>query len=425
MQNVLIITYYWPPSGGSGVQRWLKFANYLPENGWHPIILTPENPQFDLLDPSLEEEVDPMIEVLKLPIWEPYHLFNRLRGNKPAAGQGHTSMPGWAKFIRGNVFIPDPRVFWKKPVLRFMHEYLKTRQINYIITTGPPHSIHLIGKSLHKKYNIPWLADFRDPWSTWDMLDQFGVMAPVRALHRRLERKVVQSADVVLTVSGTWAAELQDMYGRDVAVIPNGFDPSDFPVTDGRQPDKFVMAHFGLLNAFRYDPVFWQVLDDLAADQPQFAESLEIRLYGNVDQDVADKLHRYSNLSGRIMLMGTVSHQEVVKAYQEAAVLLLFMNNSSNAAGHIPGKLFEYLAARRPVLALGDPSGDTAGILSKTNAGDTIAWGNTGDLNNTIMRRFRDFMENRDLLVNEEALKAYTRQSQTSRLARLMDSDEK
>ncbi|MEJ2006086.1 MAG: glycosyltransferase, partial [Cyclobacteriaceae bacterium] len=241
MKSVLIITYYWPPSGGSGVQRWLKFANYLTAMGWHPIIVTPENPQFELRDTSLEREVHPDIEVLKLPIWEPYQVFDKIRGGEKHE-QGHTSIAPWAKFIRGNFFLPDPRIFWKRPVLKFLSEFLKQREVDFIISTGPPHSMHLIARNLKKKFGIPWLADFRDPWGSWDMLDEFRTTRLARSMHRSLERKVMNEADIVLTVSNTWAREMSDEFGREVEVITNGYDTRDFKNLEIKGDGKFRVA---------------------------------------------------------------------------------------------------------------------------------------------------------------------------------------
>ena len=283
MKTVLIITYYWPPSGGSGVQRWLKFTRYLGSFGWHPVVLTPETPQFDSKDSSLENEVHADTEVLKLPIWEPYHLVRKLKGEKqPDQGSTSTTTSYWMKRVRGNLILPDPRIFWKTPAVRFLKEYLKNRPVDAIITTGPPHSMHLIGRSIHRKLGIPWLVDFRDPWSTWDMLEEFHTGKLARNYHGKLERSVVRHANAVMTVSDTWAREISDRYNKPVHVITNGFDPVDFQDNARQRPDKFRLMHFGLINEFRHTPVFWEALAETVAQVPEMKDVLEVypRPYG-------------------------------------------------------------------------------------------------------------------------------------------------
>lgn len=213
MKRVLIITYYWPPSAGSGVQRWLKFSKYLPEFGWQPVIFTPENPDFSLQDESLKQEVDKHTEVLKFPIWEPYHLFRTLKkqGPKDTASILEYKDPGLldqlAVWLRGNLLIPDPRLFWIKPSVKFLEGIWEQNDFKAIITTGPPHSMHLLGRNLKRKTGIPWLADFRDPWSTWEFLDTLKLSGFARKKHQKLERSVFEEADRLVTISPTFQKE--------------------------------------------------------------------------------------------------------------------------------------------------------------------------------------------------------------------------
>lgn len=420
MKTVLIITYYWPPSGGSGVQRWLKFANYLTELGWHPIVVTPENPQFDLHDPSLERDVNGDIEVLKLPIWEPYQVFDRIRGSAKHE-QGHTSIAPWAKFIRGNFFLPDPRIFWKRPVVKFLGEYLKQRNVDFIISTGPPHSMHLIARKLKKRFKIPWLADFRDPWSGWDMLKEFHTTKLARSVHNRLEQKVMQEADVVLTVSSTWAREMETRHKRKVEVITNGFDEKDFPGSKVKGPDKFRVSHFGLINEFRYAPEFWNMLNSLCAANMEFANDLEIDLYGVTDHNVRSKLEDLGGLKDSLNFHGSVSHDKVLGAYKDAAIVLLFMNQSDNAGGHIPGKLFEYLAAGRPILALGDPDGDAAQIINYTDSGVVINYGDVNAIQKQLMEWYDCYRSNTLSAGNEQKIQEFSRKELAAQLVELLD----
>src|SRR5688572_9799464 len=215
-KKVLIITYYWPRSGGSGVQRWLKFAKYLPQLGWEPYIFTPENPSVTIRDESLLKDVPAEAEVIRFPIWEPYEYFFKISsamsqqksGSAPdlVATKNKSLFQKISTFVRGNFFIPDPRVFWVTPSVKFLHDFLKEREIRTIITTGPPHSLHLIGLKLKKKDpSLQWLADFRDPWSEWGLLDSLNISPLARTLHRRLEKKVLKGADKIITITPFYA----------------------------------------------------------------------------------------------------------------------------------------------------------------------------------------------------------------------------
>lgn len=423
MKKVLIITYYWPPSGGGGVQRWLKFAKYLPEFSWEPIIFTPENPDFDNKDETLLKDVSQELEVLKLPIWEPYHLFAKVnKGKKMKQGvvNDHGSkslMTKLALFIRGNFFIPDPRRFWVKPASDFLVRFIQDNDIEAIVTTGPPHSMHLIGLNLKKRTGIKWLADFRDPWSKWDMLDNFSLTSIARWRHKRLEKKVLTKADQIVTVSETWAGELNSIVDRGYKVITNGFDESDFENKPRKQSETFVISHFGLINHFRNPANFWKAVKQLAV-QPELASRIKVQLYGTIDQSIIDFIKSDEILKPLVEFKKPVSHEEVLKAYSESDLLLLLLNDSKNAKGHIPGKLFEYMASQRPILALGPEEGDSAQIINQTNTGNVYHWDNLEGIKGQLEKYLKGEVE---LLVDQAQLIKYSRKSTTSDLAQLLD----
>lgn len=423
MKKVLIITYYWPPSGGGGVQRWLKFAKYLPEFGWEPVIFTPENPDFDIQDESLLKDVNSELEVIKFPIWEPYSMFAKVNKGKNLK-QGlvsSDSKKSWltnlALFIRGNFFIPDPRRFWVKPSVKFLSRIIEDNQINVVITTGPPHSVHLIGLGLKKKLGVKWLADFRDPWSKWDMLDQFKMTSLVRGIHRRLERKVLANADEVLTVSETWAKEFKDLYSRKYHVITNGFDADDFKVGKSEPVnDQYVVSHFGLINEFRNPVNFWKAVKKVISNNPE--RKFKINLFGTISPEISSILELDEILKNVVELKSPVSHDQVLKEYQKSDVLLLLLNNTENAQGHIPGKLFEYMASGKTVLALGPVTGDSAEIINKTGIGKVLDWQDEKGLENAL----NEVLDGSKLTRNQEAIDKYTRKSLTHDLAKVLDS---
>ena len=430
MKKVLIITYYWPPSGGGGVQRWLKFSKYLPENGWQPVIFTPESPEFSVHDTSLEKEVNPQTEIIKCPIWEPYNLFKFLMGKKKEEKVNtgllfddsrlgfRTRVSLW---IRGNLLIPDPRVFWIRPATRFLSNYLKNNPVDAIVTTGPPHSTHLIGFNIFKEFNISWIADFRDPWSQIDYLDIFRPSWRARAKQKKLEHRVITNASIVLTVSRNWGDKLKRLGAKRVEVITNGYDEDDFKDFKNRPAqDKFRIYHTGIINTFR-NPVFiWQGLAELCSENLQFAEDLEISLIGIKDKSVIDSIKQFDNLFEKTSFIHYMPHAILIREYEKASVLLLLLNDTKNVKGHIPGKFFEYLASAKPIICICPKDGDCARILYECHAGITI---NNNDMK-VFKEKVHDYYESfkrKQMHLRNPSVKKYSRKELTKNLVVLLN----
>jgi glycosyltransferase involved in cell wall biosynthesis len=378
MKRVLIITYYWPPAGGGGVMRWLKMSKYLPEWGWQPVICTPENPDPSVLDESLLQEVPPVAEILKVPIWEPYDLYRKLSG-KPKTVKfkaGHiseASKGSWkdklAVFIRGNFLIPDPRLFWVDPAYRFLKKYLKENPVDLIVSTGPPHSMHLVALKLKKSFlSVPWLADFRDPWTDIDFYHQLKLTRLADKIHHRLEMKVLIRADVVTVVSPDIRRTTEALCGKTVHVVYNGFDPEDFGDIDPMDNHNFIISHFGAFNRDRNPSALWKALAKLSAEIPDFRKKLKLRLIGQTDLTIINELEQ-SGLSAQLEITPHLDHKPGLKLLGQSSVLLLPLNDSPNARGILPGKMFEYLALGRSILALGPQNSDCEDIMLRTRAG--------------------------------------------------------
>ena len=375
MKKVLIISYYWPPSGGSGVQRWLKFAKYLPNNNWQPIIYTPENPNFGVKDEGLLKDISSDVIVWKQPIWEPYNLKERFFGKSienQSAGiiaNRRSFKNKFFNWVRGNFFIPDPKVFWVKPSIKYLQEKIVEEKINYIITTGPPHSMHLIGLGLKKAIPaLKWIADFRDPWSELDILNEFHLSRFSKNKHKILERDVLKNADVALTVSETWVNDLQRLGASNVKLITNGYDSCDFNYKL-KKTNKFIIGHYGLINHLRNPVNLWRVLDRLCGQNKSFGANLEIHLAGYIDSDILAQIQSFDSLKDKFKYLGYLTHDEVLAEYQNASILLLLLFDSQSGVGNYPGKLFEYFAAKKPILALGPHNSDVAQLIKRTNSG--------------------------------------------------------
>lgn len=375
-KKVLIIAYYWPPSGGSGVQRWLKFVKYLPSYGWKPYVFTPSNPSFELQDESLLKDVPAEAEIIRFPIWEPYGLFNSISGKKEKSTGSFISKenPGFIQklsvWIRGNFIIPDPRRFWVRPSVRFLADYLSKNQIGTIITTGPPHSLHLIGLKLKKKDpSLKWIADFRDPWSEWGLLDSLRVGLIAKSFHRRLERKVLQQADEVVTITPFYEKQFARLGGRKVELITNGFDESDFVNFKLKKADRFFVRHVGIVNE-KCDPrPFMNAVAELCGKNKELRKALTIEFVGSVHPAFKEFISSNQILSSFTVFTDPVPHKALMDIYATSAVTVLILTGYKDAEGYMPGKLFEYIATGLPVLGVGPTHGDAASILNQGQSG--------------------------------------------------------
>ncbi|MCB9170934.1 MAG: glycosyltransferase [Flavobacteriales bacterium] len=376
MKRVLIITYYWPPNGGPGVQRWLKFTKYLPAQGWQPVVYTPENPELVISDPGLQNDVPPEAEVVRRPIREPYSMYKWITGRR--GEKVHTGflsekrvrrgrLERLAVWVRGNLFLPDARVGWVAPSIRFLRGYLREHPVDTIVSTGPPHSMHLIARALHRSSGIRWIADFRDPWTNIDFYHQLRLSRRADARHRALERSVLREADLVLAVGWTMAEELRMLGAKQVEVITNGSDPEDVPDPPAPVDRTFSLVHVGSLNAARDVPQLWHALSALVRADPEFGERFTLRFVGAVDHAVLTHIAA-AGLAGKVEHLGAVDHQRAMREMQRARVLLLALNDSPNARGILTSKVFEYLAVGRPILAIGPKDGDVARVLRGADA---------------------------------------------------------
>ena len=426
-KKVLIITYYWPPSGGGGVQRWLKMSKYLPAYGWKPIIFTPENPDFEIKDETLLKDVSADADIIKLPIWEPFGLYRKMMGKKAVQKQGvvdsnDTSFIGKiTRWIRGNWFIPDPRIFWVRPAVSYLTKYLSKNAIDVIITTGPPHSMHLIGMELKKRFSIKWIADFRDPWSDWDVLPQLNLNEKSWSYHKKLEKQVMHNADMVLTVTNNLANRLAKTGGiSKVEVVTNGFDAQDFSMISSTKPDKFRIAHVGLLNRGRNPELLWQILDELCSENKTFKDHLEVVLVGTIEQAVRDNIAEFDQLKTSVLEPKYMVHDEVLELYQSSEVLLLLVNKTSNSSWILPGKLFEYFSAKRPILAFGQLDSEANEVLLECGYEQFLTYDDKQGIKQRLNSLFANYL-GKSTNANSDKINKYERNELTGKLVNLLN----
>lgn len=424
MKKVLIVTYYFPPAGGPGVQRWLKFIKYLPDCQLEPIVYIPQNPTYPIVDEGLLSEVSTSLTILKQPIWEPYglaSLFSKKKIKNISAGIIPTlHKQSWkerlALFVRGNLFIPDARVFWVKPSVAFLREYCQTNQIDTIITTGPPHSLHLIGLALQKQMGIKWVADFRDPWTTIGYHKALKLLPWAQRKHKRLEKEVLQAADAIIVTSATTKTEFETLTSRPIEVITNGYDIATEP---SLQLDaKFSLAHIGSLLSARNPIVLWEALAELLQEVPELASHLQLNFIGTTSQEVKDTLEKRGLLS-YVHDYGYVAHLDAVCFQKQSQILLLIEIDSPDTKLILPGKLFEYLVSGRPILAMGPESSDFASIISETQTGAFFRYSQKEEVKAYILSCFTAFLAG-TLKVSAHGIEKYARKNLTEQLARLL-----
>ena len=431
-KKVLIITYYWPPGGGAGVQRWLKFTKYMRDFGYEPVIYTAENPEYPSTDESLSKDVPDNITVLKTRVWEPYQLYKWFTLQK----KGHRINSGFLNkdkkkgmgerisvWIRGNLFIPDARKFWIRPSIRYLTRYLKEHPVNLLVSTGPPHSMHMIACRVAEKTKIPWVADFRDPWTNIDYYHDLMLGPRADRKHHRLEQKVLRSATAVSVVSNDMKQQFEEIGSRNIRVIPNGFDPDDFNMPEGKEqsgevPDrKFSLTHIGTIVPSRNPHSLWRVLSALVTENEDLANDLVVRLVGAADYAVNRSVEE-SNLGPWVQFEDYLPHQKAVGLLKESQVLLLLINNTPNAKGILTGKFFEYMNAGRPILAIGPKNGETDQILRETGTGKLADFDDRDGLKDIILDYYHKYRQGQ-LEVEASNVHNYSRKNLTGRMTEL------
>lgn len=424
-KKVLIITYYWPPAGGPGVQRWLKFIKYLPEFNIEPIVYIPSNPNYPIIDESLVDEIPEGLTIINQPIAEPYKLASKIsRGKSETISKGIITdnkkqgvMERLMLFVRGNFFIPDARKKWVKPSVNYLSTYIKDYNINTIITTGPPHSLHLIGEQLKRKLDINWIADFRDPWTTIGYHKKLKLMPMAKNKHKALESKVLNAADYIVVTSNNTKLNFETLTNQPIDVITNGYDNES--VGEVILDEKFSISHIGSLLSDRNPGVLWNVLEEIINEDKIFASLFKLNFVGAVSEDILRSLETH-NLSQYVSLKGYVSHVEAIKYQKQSQVLLLIEIDSEDTTCIIPGKLFEYMVANRPILAIGPKGSDVSEILRTTNTGNYFLYTDHDSIKETILEMFQDFRTG-TLKSNAVGLEKYNRRTLTSKLAALIN----
>ncbi|MBX2969578.1 MAG: glycosyltransferase [Cyclobacteriaceae bacterium] len=430
MKRVLIITYYWPPSGGIGVLRCLKFAKYFRQFGWEPIIYTASNPQYPYIDHSNDKDVPEGVEILKHPIFEPFSLFKKITRRKKdepisnplvTKGENRSVIEKLAIWIRANFFIPDARALWIKPSVKFLSQYLRENKVDAILSNGPPHTNSIIACRLAQQFSVPWLADFQDPWTQVDYYSLFPIGKRADRIHKRMEQEVFKTASKITIVSPAWKRDLEEIGAKDVDVVYWGYDEDDFKNLSIHKEEKFQIVHAGILGEDRYAENFFIAISELCNEFPEFERDLHIRFFGMVDHSIQKSIQE-NNIAHMAQLEGTKPRNEILSIVASADLLLLPLNKSKNINGRIPGKLFEYLRTQVPILCIGPQTSDVALILSHTGAGKTFEYEDKVGIKTFIKSNYENYNLGLKTKTNIGAIEQFNVINQTKSIAKLLNN---
>jgi hypothetical protein len=417
--KILIITYYWPPAGGSGVQRWLKFVKYLRDFDIEPVVYTVKNPKYPQEDTTLLKDIPENLGVIRQPIFEPNNFLVKSKKKDKKGVDFQNPNPSFVgkilQYIRINYFIPDARKFWIKPSVRFLKKYLSEHQVDALITTGPPHSLHLIGLKLKKKLDIRWIADFRDPWTDIYYNSSFNMSDRSMKTHKRLENEVLNASDHVITTN----FHLNDLFSQrtttPVSLITNGYDDEAAAVEVETFNEGFSLDYIGYLPQ-ESDPIaLWSAVAELCNENEAFKKEIRINLTGDINKVVFQSIQKYG-LEGITSFEGYVSHDKAVRMQHSANVLLILIAKSDQSKQITPGKIFECLQAKRPILAVGPTDGGAANILQETEAGSIFDYEDKEGIKKFILTLYKQYKEGK-LVVNSKHIDRYHRKELTRKLA--------
>ena len=423
MKKILIITYYWPPKGGVGVQRWLKLSKYLNKKKYQPIIYTSSGGVTPLEDSTLINEVPSDIEVLKKNIFEPQKLFSFFTQQRPNSDILIQKESGFFQnmliWLRANLFIPDTRSLWINPSVQFLNQYLRNNPVDVVISTGPPHSMHLIALALKQQNNLKWIADFRDPWTEIEYFENLPLLSSSRSKHKKLEKKVLNTADLVLSVSESWSNNLIALGAQKTSVLTNGYDPDDYNDNfPNKMESEFKIGYFGLYNAGRDHSFFWETLSTLSKNEVDFSQNLQLLFAGEVHSDFINVLKSFKFYE-KLEYHDYLSHRDSIRNMMQCNLLLVTQADEKSINGRIPAKLFEYLATKQPILVIGKKNSDLEKIVSNISYVWFVDFNNQDLLYETILKIYN--LSRLETSFNDD-ISYFSRDFQAQELINLIES---
>lgn len=380
--KLLLISYYWPPSGGSGVQRWLNFSNNLVKKGWDITVFTAKNANYPIIDNGLNRIVDKSIKVFRIPILEPTRFLKKNNSDNINSSNFINKFILW---IRANIFFPDSRMFWIKKVAKQASDYIKQNDINCLITTAPPFSTHIIGLKIKRKTNIKWISDFRDPWSDFFQFKLLPMTSYQKNKHSNFEKKCLSFSDAVITTSPSLTKKFS-LINSNSYTITNGFNSFKKNV----ETDKFLLMYSGVMKSIQNPKNLWKILNEICVENKDFSNDLMVRFIGDFDNEIiANKDIKL--IESKVKFEEYIEKSKLDIEISKANVLILTSVNLKDANNIIPGKLFYYFSFKRPIIAFSNLNSDVSDIISKSKTGKVFDFMSHVDLKNHILELYSEY----------------------------------
>ena len=382
LKNILVISYYWPPSGGPGVQRVLKFSKYLKKLGWEPIVLTAKDGDFPVKDHSLNDDAKTtqayFVKSISL-----HKLYSWIVGKKTSptyqlsSSSEDSIIVKFIKWIRNNLIVPDGRIGWYPNAVKKGSDIIKQNNIRVIFSSAPPYTVHLIARTLSKKHELPWVADFRDPWTDRFYNYENKRLWLTKLIDSHLERKVINDATALTTVSKT----ISEYYKKTFNVIHNGYDEEDFSLVNKTENNNVVISYIGTMTKSQNPLMFFESIYELNLKEKKY----QIDLIGNIHPDIKYYIEakKYDNF---IKIKPYIPHKDAIKKMCESDFLLLVIPNTEKNKGIVTGKLFEYIRSMRKIIMIGPPKSDAAKIIAQTNSGRCFDYSEKNKINQFLLK---------------------------------------
>lgn len=431
MKKVLIVTYYWPPASGPGVQRFLKFVKYFSSFGIHASVLTVKDGSYPAVDETLLDDIPMEVTTHRTRAIEPFRIYNFLRGKKGKSvevGMGNLKetkgiFSKFSKYLRSNIFIPDARVGWNPYAIREAVKILKNNDIETIITTGPPHSSHLIGLYLKRnRPSIKWIADLRDPWTTIMYEQYLNRNEKSKARNQKMEDEVLSEADHVVVISNGMKNEFSDR-AKAISFIPNGYDGEDISMPIAQMTPVFKLSYIGNFKINQNIKSFWDALNELCKEYPGFNSDFRLELIGNINKEIKQSISE-ADLDNHVAYHDFVPHDMAVKKMMATNLLYLPIPQDKNNKSIITGKIFEYMASHTPILSIGPVDGDAAHILEYSERGPMLEYHDKAGIKSKILEEFKYWQTHSKVSRKEESenYRKYDRKELTKTYADLIRS---
>ena len=398
----------------------MKFVKYLPEYNIKPILYIPENPNYPIYDYSLNDEVSENLEIIKNPITEISNIIsnskslNLIRSGNIPNPKEQSLFQRLLFFIRGNLFIPDMKILWKNKSIDFIENYLSKTKIDVVITTGPPHSLHLIGYELKKRLNIKWISDFRDPWVNLNYLNRFHLLPSVKRRHKKLRDKVLINSNSVIVTS----EKLKKLYKEiapNIFKITNGYD---YEYSTVNIDSKFSISHIGSLYPERNPKYLWDIIDEICINNEEFRSNLQINFIGNTSEKIIKYLSN-KTFKSCIKFFDYVDYKRAIEFMCSSQILLMVEENDNDSSYAIPGKLFDYLNSKRPIIAIGPDKSEVNQILYDTNAGKFFNYNESINLKLHIENLYNQY-EMGSISYDAKNISIYRRKNLTEELSKII-----